>query len=64
MKNTILHLARPSVLRASIPALVCIVVSTLGYASPEPSAGVHFCLPLDLEEMRARDSIYAANKQR
>ena len=63
MKNTILHLARPSVLRASIPALVCIVVSTLGYASPEPSTGVHFCLPLDLEEMRARDSIYAASKQ-
>ena len=63
MKNTILHLARPSVLRASIPALVCIVVSTLGYASPEPSTGVHFCLPLDLDEMQARDSIYAANKQ-
>ena len=42
-------------------ALLCL--SSVGYASP-PSAGdnVHFSRVLDYEDMRARDSIYAATK--
>ena len=32
-------------------------------ASPTHDDSVHFCVPLDLEEMQARDSIYAASKQ-
>ena len=32
-------------------------------ASPETSNEVHFCLPLDYEDIRARDSLYAATKQ-
>ena len=31
--------------------------------SSSPANEVHFCLPLDYEEMRARDSLYAATKQ-
>ena len=43
-------------------ALLCF--SSIGYASPQPSVenNVHFCLPLNAEDMRARDSIYAATK--
>ncbi len=39
------------------------VFSSVVYAS-QPSAenNVHFCLPLNLEDMQARDSIYAATK--
>ena len=44
-------------------ASFCVGFTSLGHASPAPADSVHFCLPLDLEEMRARDSIYAANKQ-
>ena len=48
-------------LSACIFALLCL--SSVGYAS-QPSAenNVHFCLPFNLEDMRARDSIYAATK--
>ena len=38
------------------------VFSSVGYASPQPATDVHFCRPLNLEDMRARDSIYAATK--
>ena len=41
-------------------ALLCF--SSIGHASPQPSTDVHFCLPLNAEDMRARDSIYAATK--
>ena len=40
-------------------ALLCL--SSVGDASP-PSTDVHFCLPLDAEYLRTRDSIYAATK--
>ena len=33
------------------------------HASTVPTENVHFCLPLDFVETRARDSIYAASKQ-
>jgi len=46
-------------LNACLFALLCL--SSAGYASP-PSADVHFCLPLDAEYLRTRDSIYAATK--
>ena len=36
--------------------------SSIGYASPQLSNDVHFCLPLNLEDTQARDSIYAATK--
>ncbi len=44
-------------------ASICVCFSSLGYASPAPAESVHFCLPLDIDEMQARDSIYAASKQ-
>ena len=40
-------------------ALFCL--SSFGYAS-QPSSDVHFCLPLNFEDMQERDSIYAATK--
>ena len=44
-------------------ASFCVGFTLLGHASPNEAETVHFCVPLDLEEMRARDSIYVANKQ-
>ena len=44
-------------------ALISGGFTSIGHASPTPSDSVHFRLPLDIEEMQARDSIYAANKQ-
>ena len=46
-------------LSACLFALLCL--SSAGYASP-PSTDVHFCQVLDFEDMRVRDSIYAATK--
>ncbi len=70
MKNPVLCFPYPSVLRACFFALACL--TSVGYASPQPSTDVHFCLPapdarqaglpLDFEE-RERDSLYAARKQ-
>ena len=48
---------------ACLVALLCLTSG--GYASPQSSTenNVHaFCLPLDFEDLRARDSIYAATK--
>ena len=48
---------------ACLIALLCLTSG--GYASPQSSTenNVHaFCLPLDYEDLRARDSIYAATK--
>ena len=47
-------------LRAGLFILLCF--TSVSSASVESSADVHFCLPLDFEDMRARDSIYAARK--
>ena len=49
-------------LSACLFALLCL--SSVGYASP-PSVenDVHFCEVLDFEDMRGRDSLYAATKQ-
>ena len=44
-------------------AAICDCFSSLGYASPVPADSVHFRLLLDIDEMQARDSIYAASKQ-
>lgn len=44
-------------------ALICSWLTSFSHASPAPAETVHFCVPLDLEKMQARDSIYAANKQ-
>lgn len=44
-------------------AFICGGFTSVSHASPVPSDSVQFCLPLDVEEVRARDSIYAANKQ-
>ena len=60
MKKSILHFTSPSVLIVCLFALFCL--SSIGHASPQPSADVHFRLPLDAEDMRTRDSIYAATK--
>ena len=53
------------VFRVSLFVLAFMIPTTAGYASssPSPADSVHFCLPLDHNEMRARDSIYAASKQ-
>ncbi len=45
-----------------LSAFICGCFSSIGHASPQPSNNLHFCLPLNLEDMRARDSIYAATK--
>ncbi len=54
--------AIPIKLTACVFALLCL--ASIGQASP-PSAthDGHFCLPLNWEDMRARDSLYAASKQ-
>ena len=49
-------------LRLSVCLFALLCLSSVGYAS-QPSSDVHFCLPLDFEDMRERDSIYAATKQ-
>ena len=53
----------PTKLTTCIFALLCL--ASVGWASPQPSAedNVHFCQVLDYEDMRARDSLYAARKQ-
>ena len=55
--------AIPTKLTTCIFALLCL--ASVGWASPQPSAedNVHFCQVLDYEDMRARDSLYAARKQ-
>ena len=59
MKSSIIRFA----FYQCLSAVICGCFSSVGYAS-HPSAGnnVHFCLPLNLEDMQARDSIYAATK--
>ncbi|MYC14008.1 MAG: hypothetical protein F4Y39_09815 [Gemmatimonadetes bacterium] len=49
------------ILRVSVCLFALLCLSSVGYASP-PSSDVHFCLPLNAEDLRARDSIYAATK--
>lgn len=44
-------------------ALALLVLGSVSHASPAPTDSVHFCVPLNFEEMQARDSIYAAGKQ-
>ena len=60
MKSSIIRFA----FYLCLSAVICGCFSSVGYASPQPSAenNVHFCLPLNLEDMQARDSIYAATK--
>ena len=59
MKSSIIRFA----FYQCLSAVICGCFSSVGYAS-HPSVGnnVHFCLPLNLEDMQARDSIYAATK--
>ena len=65
MKKSVVRFPSPSVLRTCLFALACLTFSSVGYASPQPSEAnnVHFCLPIDFEEMRESDSLYAARKQ-
>lgn len=62
MKKSVVCFLFPRELTACIFALF--YFTSIGYASPQPSTenNVHFCLPLNLEDMQARDSIYAATK--
>ena len=46
-----------------LSAFMCYCFTSGSHASPASADSVHFCLPLDFEETRARDSIYAARKQ-
>ncbi len=78
MKKSILRFPSSSVLSACFFALLSLITRLLSVftgvnlwllfafssvdASPQPSNDVHFCLPLNAEDMRARDSIYAATK--
>ena len=63
MKKFVLHFPPLINLVASIFALLCL--SSVNSAFPQPSAenNVLFCLPIDFEEMRESDSLYAARKQ-
>ena len=54
--------AIPPKLTACVFALLCFA-SIAQASSPLAEQEVHFCLPLTLEDMRARDSLYAASKQ-
>ena len=65
MTNATHQISGPGVFRLSLFVLAFMIPTTAGYASssPAPTDSVHFCVPLDLEEMQARDSIYAASKQ-
>ena len=49
------------ILRVSVCLFALLCLSSVGYASP-PSPDMHLCLPLDFEDMQARDSLYAATK--
>ncbi len=60
MKKSVLRFSFLRLLSMCIFALLCL--SSVGYASPQPATDVYFCLPLNFEDMRARDSIYAATK--
>ena len=65
MKFMILHLPFRVALCKFFFVSAWVGFSSVGDASPQPpeSDNVHFCLPLDFEEMQARDSTYAASKQ-
>ena len=43
--------------------VICVCFPSISHASPPPANNEFFCLPLDYEDMRARDSLYAATKQ-
>ena len=61
MKKSVVCFLFSRVLIACIFALLC--PSLIGYASQSSAENnVHFCLPLDLEDTQARDSIYVATK--
>ncbi len=55
---------RLSAILFSFLPFICVYLCSSVVASPQPSTenNVHFCLPLNLEDMQARDSIYAATK--
>ena len=64
-----LRAIHPKTMRATCAVVVfrllpfiCVYLCSSVVASPQPSNDVHFCLPLNLEDMQARDSIYAATK--
>ena len=54
--------ASPFAFYLCLSACICGCFLSVSYASP-PSADVHFCLPLDAQDLRVRDSIYAATKR-
>ena len=60
MKKSVVCFLSPRELIAYLFAFLSL--SSIGHASPQLSNNLHFCLPLNLEDMRARDSIYAATK--
>ncbi len=60
MKKSILRFPSLRLLSMCIFAVLCL--TSIGYASPQPSNDVHFYLSLTLEDTQARDSIYAATK--
>ena len=43
--------------------VICVCFPPISYASSPPSNDVHICEVLDYEDIRARDSLYAATKQ-
>ena len=65
MTNATHQDSHPGVFRLFLFVLAFMIPMSPGYASSSPAQtdSVHFCLPLNFEEMQARDSIFAANKQ-
>ena len=43
--------------------VICVCFPSISHASSPPANDEFFCLPLDYEDMRVRDSLYAATKQ-
>ena len=43
--------------------VICVCFPSISHASSPPANDVHICKVLDYEDMRARDSLYAATKQ-
>ena len=62
MKKAVLHFS-PFVFYLCVSAFICGCFSSVCYASSLPTNDVHICEVLDYDDMRARDSLYAAAKQ-
>ena len=62
MKKAVLHFP-PFVFYLCVSVFICGCFPSVSYASSPPTNDVHICEVFDYEDMRTRDSLYAAAKQ-